>query len=118
MGANVPMGPGGPMPGNAGMGPRPVTPNTMEQQQKLLQQQQMLRAQAAMQQHMIRPPPPDYKTSAGMMQGMQPRFASGPPPSIRRMPHQNIPPSGMSFYNVLVKKIMEFVDEDLRVRFI
>ncbi|XP_050515733.1 neurogenic protein mastermind-like [Diabrotica virgifera virgifera] len=104
MGPNGPMGPSpsGPNVGNQpgpgpGMGPRLMTAQSLEQQ-KLLHQQQMLRAQqqqAAMQQHMVRPPPPDYKTSAGMMQGMQPRYATpAPPPNMRRMPMQPMPPSG------------------------
>ncbi|KAJ8971580.1 hypothetical protein NQ314_000638 [Rhamnusium bicolor] len=78
MGPNGPMGPG-PMGGQGSMGPRLINAQTIEQQ-KLIHQQQMLRAQqqAAMQQHMVRPPPPDYKTSAGMMQGVQPRYAAGP----------------------------------------
>jgi hypothetical protein len=94
MGPNGPMGPG-PMGGQGGMGPRLMNSQTLDQQ-KFLQQQQMLRAQqaAALQQHMVRPPPPDYKSSAGMMQGVQPRFA-GAPPNIRRMPHQPMPPSGV-----------------------
>lgn len=84
---------------NVSMGPRQMGPQIMDpQQQKLMQQQQMLRAQqqAAMQQHIVRPPPPDYKTSAGMMQGMQPRFNSNTATTgnIRRMPHQPMPPSG------------------------
>ncbi|XP_057656985.1 neurogenic protein mastermind-like isoform X1 [Diorhabda carinulata] len=80
-----------------GMGPRLMTSQSLEQQ-KLLHQQQMLRAQqqqAAMQQHMVRPPPPDYKTTAGIMQGMQSRYATpAPPPNMRRMPMQPMPPSG------------------------
>ncbi|KAJ8941457.1 hypothetical protein NQ318_016897 [Aromia moschata] len=93
MGPTVPMGPG-PMGGQGNMGPRLLNAQTIEQQ-KLIHQQQILRAQqqAAMQQQMVRPPPPDYKTSAGMMQGVQPRYASAPP-TIRRMPHQPMPPSG------------------------
>lgn len=78
-------------------GQRTINPQALEQQ-KLLQQQQLLRAQQQMQQqHMIgmnRPPPPDYKTSAGMMHGMQPRYA-GQAPTMRRMPHQPMPPSGL-----------------------
>ncbi|KAF5294671.1 hypothetical protein FQA39_LY02803 [Lamprigera yunnana] len=96
MNSNVSMGPGGPM-GSGGpmgntMGPRHMAPQTLEQQKLLQQQQQMLRAQQAlMQQQMVRPPPPEYKASAGMMQGMQPRYPTGPPTS-RRMP-QPMPPS-------------------------
>lgn len=93
MGPNGPMGPSS-MGGQANMGPRMLNAQSIEQQ-KLLHQQQMLRVQqqAAMQQHMVRPPPPDYKTSAGMMQGVQPRYGTGPP-TVRRMPHQPMPPSG------------------------
>ncbi|XP_031333196.1 neurogenic protein mastermind-like [Photinus pyralis] len=103
MTGNVPMGAGGQM-GNT-MGPRHMTQQTLEQQKLLQQQQQqqMLRAQQAlMQQQMVRPPPPDYKTSAGMMQGMQPRYQTGPPTS-RRMP-QPMPPSGpmMRSHNMYV----------------
>lgn len=105
MGPGVPMGPGGPMgnsgvqmnTGNVGMGPRHLGPQAMEQQ-KLIQQH-ILRAQhQAMQQHIVRPPPPDYKASAGMMQGMQQRYTgtAGAPPTMRRMPHQPMPPSGNS----------------------
>lgn len=100
-GGNVSMGsPGVPM---SSMGPRQMGPQVMDpQQQKLMQQQQMLRAQqqAAMQQHIVRPPPPDYKASAGMMQGMQPRFNNNStgPGNMRRMPHQPMPPSGISFF--------------------
>ncbi|XP_023015214.1 uncharacterized protein isoform X3 [Leptinotarsa decemlineata] len=103
MGASVPMGPG-PMPSQGNMGPRLLNAaqQSLEQQKLLHQQQQLMRAQqqqqAAMQQqqqqqHMVRPPPPEYKASAGMMQGMQPRYAATPP-NIRRMPHQPMPPSG------------------------
>lgn len=106
---NAMSGPMGPMGGGnvsmsatgvpmGGMGPRQMGPQVIDQQQKLMQQQQMLRAQqqAAMQQHIVRPPPPDYKTSAGMMQGIQPRFTgnTAAPTNIRRMPHQPMPPSG------------------------
>ncbi|KRT85174.1 hypothetical protein AMK59_655, partial [Oryctes borbonicus] len=80
-------GPGGPMNAN-NMAPRHLNPQALEHQ-KLLQQQ-MLRAQQV-QQH-VRPPPPDYKTSAGMIQGMQPRYA-GVPPNVRRC-LQPMPPSG------------------------
>lgn len=94
MGPNVPMGPV-PMSGQ-GMGPRLINAPSIEQQKMM--QHQMLRAQqAAALQHMVRPPPPDYKSSAGMMQGVQTRFASAPPPNIRRMPHQPMPPSGKQF---------------------
>lgn len=93
--AGQPTGPGG------ALGPRLINAQSMEQQ-KLLQQQHLLRAQqqAAMQQQMVRPPPPEYKASAtGMMQGMQPRYAAGPPPQVRRLAHQPMPPSGKQ-YNV------------------
>lgn len=93
-GMGAPMGgPAGPpmAPGAGSMGPRLMSAQSLEQQ-KL---QQMLRAQQAMQQQQLRPPPPDYKASAGLGQGMQPRYgAPAPPPNIRRMPHQPIPPSG------------------------
>lgn len=90
MGPSMPMGPMG---GQGNMGPRLLNAQTIEQQ-KVFHQQQMLRAQqAAMQQQMVRPPPPDYKSSAGMLQGIQPRYATAPP-NIRRMPHQTMPPSG------------------------
>lgn len=92
-------------------GMRHMTPqgNPSMMEQKLLQQQQMLRVQQQQslmaqqaQQHLIRPPPPDYKSSAMMQQGGmvmsgqgQPRYTTGGiPPSMRRMPHQAIPPSG------------------------
>lgn len=90
---NGSMGPGGPM--ASAIAPRHLAPQTLEQQKLLQQQQQILRAQqaAAMQQHMVRPPPPDYKTTAGMMQGMQPRYPAGPP-TARRLP-QPMPPSGI-----------------------
>uniref|UniRef100_A0AAR5P2R0 Neurogenic mastermind-like N-terminal domain-containing protein n=1 Tax=Dendroctonus ponderosae TaxID=77166 RepID=A0AAR5P2R0_DENPD len=69
--------------------------NQMMEQQKL---QQILRLQQAMQQQQqqqLRPPPPDYKTSAGLGHGMQPRYGGpAPPPNMRRIPHQPIPPSG------------------------
>lgn len=93
MGPNMPMGPMG---GQGSMGPRLINAQSIEQQ-KVFHQQQMLRVQhAAMQQQMVRPPPPDYKTSAGILQGIQPRYATGPP-NIRRMPHQNMAPSGKIF---------------------
>ncbi|KAK5649778.1 hypothetical protein RI129_000807 [Pyrocoelia pectoralis] len=103
MAGNVPMGAAGQM-GNT-MGPRHMAPQTLDQQKLLQQQQQqqMLRAQQAlMQQQMVRPPPPDYKTSAGMMQGMQPRYPTAAP-SSRRMP-QPMPPSGpmMRSHNMYV----------------
>ncbi|XP_076252406.1 neurogenic protein mastermind isoform X4 [Rhynchophorus ferrugineus] len=82
--------PTGPM-GSATIGPRLIPAQSLEQQ-KL---QQMMRAQQAMQNQQLRPPPPDYKTSAALGQGMQPRYgAPAPPPNMRRMPHQPIPPSG------------------------
>lgn len=101
MGGPSPMSAPGPnnqgQAGPGGMGPRLMAAQSIEQQ-KLLHQQQMLRAQqqqVAMQQHMVRPPPPDYKSSAGLMQGMQPRYAApAPPPNMRRMPMQTMPPSG------------------------
>ncbi|XP_048526511.1 neurogenic protein mastermind isoform X3 [Dendroctonus ponderosae] len=89
-GVNVPqMGPvGGPMAAR-------MMSNQMMEQQKL---QQILRSQQAMQQQQqqqLRPPPPDYKTSAGLGHGMQPRYGGpAPPPNMRRIPHQPIPPSG------------------------
>ncbi|XP_030763829.1 neurogenic protein mastermind isoform X2 [Sitophilus oryzae] len=95
-GMGTPMGgpSAGPMGASTGpLGPRLMSAQTLEQQ-KL---QQMLRAQAMQQQQQqqLRPPPPDYKTSAGLGQGMQPRYgAPAPPPNMRRMPHQPIPPSG------------------------
>ncbi|KAG5887789.1 hypothetical protein JTB14_024004 [Gonioctena quinquepunctata] len=93
MGPTGPLGPGS-MTNQTNMGPRLLNAQQSLEQQKLLHQQQMMRAQqAAMQQHIVRPPPPDYKASAGMMQGMQPRYATTPQ-NIRRMPHQPIPPSG------------------------
>ncbi|KAI4457424.1 maml-1 domain [Holotrichia oblita] len=87
MGPGNQFGPGGPMNTN-NMAPRHLSPQALEHQ-KLLQQQ-MLRAQQV-QQH-VRPPPPDYKTTAGMMQGMQPRY-TGVPPNVRRC-LQPMPPSG------------------------
>lgn len=83
---------------------RGMNPQQALEQQKLLQQQQILRAQQQQiqqqqqqqQQHIIgmtRPPPPDYKTSAaGLMHGMQPRYPTNP--TMRRIPHQPMPPSG------------------------
>lgn len=90
MGPGSQFGPGGPMNAN-NMAPRHLSPQALEHQ-KLLQQQ-MLRAQQV-QQH-VRPPPPDYKTTAGMMQGMQPRY-TGVPPNVRRC-LQPMPPSGKVF---------------------
>lgn len=109
------MGPTGPMAGqptNAGgnLGPRLLNAQTIEQQ-KLLHQQHLLRAQqqAAMQQQMVRPPPPEYKpNAAGMMPGMQPRYAAGPP-QVRRMVHQPMPPSGKNLQSFNCKNFVKFL---------
>ncbi|CAH1126964.1 unnamed protein product [Ceutorhynchus assimilis] len=85
-------------PTGAQMGPvgAPMGSRLMPNQQAIDPQklQQIFRAQQAMQQQQLRPPPPDYKTSAGLSQGMQPRYGAPAPPNMRRMPHQPIPPSG------------------------
>lgn len=81
------------------MGARMMSAQVLEQQKM---QQQMFRAQqqAMQQQQQLRPPPPEYKASAGLGQGMQPRYgAPAPPQGMRRLPHQPIPPSGGYAHN-------------------
>ncbi|XP_050312270.1 neurogenic protein mastermind-like isoform X2 [Anthonomus grandis grandis] len=101
----TPAGMGGPMGGTNGgppqMGPmggaRLMSTQALEQQklQQIFRVQQQMQQQQ--QQQQLRPPPPEYAASAGLggQGGMQPRYgAPAPPPNMRRMPHQPIPPSG------------------------
>ncbi|XP_066256995.1 neurogenic protein mastermind isoform X2 [Euwallacea similis] len=92
IGMVAPMGGPGQMgPVSTPMGSRLVPSQVLEQQKM----QQIFRAQQALQQQQqLRPPPPEYKASAGLGQGMQPRYAAPVPPNMRRLPHQPIPPSG------------------------